>query len=404
MAQLEYATGRNYIAAAPAGKAAYEGHKGHGVLTYAILEALHRPKGAAADPVSVFGIAAHISREVPAISQKTFGIRQQPRFTPTGEDFPLGVRAVVLKDAPPPIPTVPTHVNTAQLTVFKDATCTGAVLQQLQPFTPLALVESKEGCAQIAASGKVIGYVPESRLQKLAGAGGAQMTAAGGEKTDIKEHPWQVAIEVDGVLCGGVIVAQRWVLTAAHCFLPSYKSVRVKAGATNYRTGGAWTGVDRVVLHKFDDKTWDNDLALVKLKARPAGRSIPLARPDLKLEHCQRLEVTGWGRTETGKRSDTLLKAVVPHVDTKTCNEPASHGGQVRPSMLCAGFHKIDTCQGDSGGPLVLKSKDNNDEGDVLVGIVSWGPRLCGQEFKYGVYTRVSAHRDWITKVITTDR
>ena len=110
MAQLEYATGRNYIAAAPAGKAAYEGYKGHGVLTYAILEALHRPKDAAADPVSVFGIAAHISREVPAISQKTFGIRQQPRFTPTGDDFPLGLRTAVLKGAPP-IPLAPTHTT-----------------------------------------------------------------------------------------------------------------------------------------------------------------------------------------------------------------------------------------------------------------------------------------------------
>jgi uncharacterized caspase-like protein len=61
MAQLEHATGRNTIAAAPAGKAAYEGYNGHGVLTYAILEALNRPDGAPAQPVSVFGIAQHIS-------------------------------------------------------------------------------------------------------------------------------------------------------------------------------------------------------------------------------------------------------------------------------------------------------------------------------------------------------
>ena len=53
MAQLEHATGRNIIAAAPAGKAAYEGYQGHGVLTYAILEALHRPEGAVADTVDI---------------------------------------------------------------------------------------------------------------------------------------------------------------------------------------------------------------------------------------------------------------------------------------------------------------------------------------------------------------
>ena len=169
MAQLEYATGRNYITAAPAGKAAYEGHKGHGVLTYAILEALHRPKGAAADPVSVFGIATHISREVPVISQKAFGIRQQPRFTPTGDDFPLGVRTVVLKDAPILIPAKPTHVTKARLKVFKEANCKGLILQELQPFTPLALIQSKRGCAEVADDGRVIGHVTERWLQKLAG-------------------------------------------------------------------------------------------------------------------------------------------------------------------------------------------------------------------------------------------
>ena len=49
---------RRFISAAAAGKAAYEGYQGHGVLTYAILEALHRPEGAAAEPISVLGIGS----------------------------------------------------------------------------------------------------------------------------------------------------------------------------------------------------------------------------------------------------------------------------------------------------------------------------------------------------------
>src|SRR5262245_33284854 len=85
----------------------------------------------------------------------------------------------------------------------------------------------------------------------------------GGEDTDIKDHPWQVALDVDGRLCGGVIIAQQWVLTSAHCFLPDYKAVRVKAGATNYKIGGVWTAAERVVLHSFNAETWENDLALV---------------------------------------------------------------------------------------------------------------------------------------------
>jgi transmembrane serine protease 11E len=69
--------------------------------------------------------------------------------------------------------------------------------------------------------------------------------------------------------------------------------------------------------------------------------------------------------------------------------------------MMCAGSEK-DACQGDSGGPLVLRPSKKADDlrvkGDeVLVGIISWG-ESCGQPKKYGVYTRVSAYRDWIEK------
>jgi WD40 repeat protein len=166
MAQLEHATGRNTIAAAPPGKAAYEGYNGHGVLTYALLEALNRPEGAPTQPVTVYGMAAHVSLEVPAISQRTFGIRQQPRFTPTGDDFSLGVRQTVLKDLPAFIPPSPTHITKEALKVFGEAGGRGGVVHQLNRFTLVALVKSERGWAQIAREGKVLGYVPESKLQK----------------------------------------------------------------------------------------------------------------------------------------------------------------------------------------------------------------------------------------------
>jgi hypothetical protein len=167
MAQLEHATGRNIIAAAPAGKAAYEGYQGHGILTYAILEALHKHEGAVEEAVSVFGIAAHVSRQVPAISQRQFGFLQKPQPKLT-DDFPLGVRKAVLTGAPMLISTTPTHVNTALLKVFKEVGGKGGVVQQLPPFTPVTLVKRERGWAHIARDGKALGYVPEGKLQKLA--------------------------------------------------------------------------------------------------------------------------------------------------------------------------------------------------------------------------------------------
>jgi trypsin len=226
----------------------------------------------------------------------------------------------------------------------------------------------------------------------------------GGVPADIKEHPWQVAFDIKGGLCGGSIIAQNWVLTAAHCFGDTKQpaDVRVKAGATN-RKLGVWSVVDRVVVHEnYNSKTNEHDLALVKLKIRPAGPAIPLAQPEQELKACQVLEITGWGRTtQGGAASETLQKAEVPYVETVTCNEPNAYNGKIKANMICAGLRDggVDSCQGDSGGPLVLRGPD----GAVLIGVVSWGEG-CAQKLKYGVYTRVTPYRDWITKVITSER
>jgi len=228
----------------------------------------------------------------------------------------------------------------------------------------------------------------------------------GGENTNIKEHPWQVALDLRRGLCGGSLIYPNWVLTAAHCFGGSKNpdDVRIKAGVNNYRIGGAWTAVNRVVVHEaYNPATNENDLALVKLKARPAGEPIELARPEDEPQICEALEVTGWGRTsEGGTTSQTLQKATVPYVATATCNAQDAYDGKIRPGMLCAGFAAggVDACQGDSGGPLVLR---RDGKPPVLIGVVGWGEG-CARKLKYGVYARVSAFRSWIERIVKDDR
>ena len=231
----------------------------------------------------------------------------------------------------------------------------------------------------------------------------------GGAPTDIQNHLWQVAINIkrtEGTyLCGGSLVAQNWVLSAAHCFRASDQldAVRVKAGATNYIDQGIWSDVTKVVIHEnYNSKTHEHDLSMVKFRMNPLGRVIPLVQAASNIPVNQPLEVTGWGTTtEGGQISKTLLQAAVPYVDNNTCNEPASYNGRVLPGMMCAGHRdgEIDSCQGDSGGPLVWKTG----AGPILVGVVSFGDG-CARKLKYGVYTRVGAYREWINGVLAADR
>lgn len=232
----------------------------------------------------------------------------------------------------------------------------------------------------------------------------------GGETADIKQHPWQVALQlkVAGTtrLCGGSVIAAQWVLTAAHCFDNNAREPRARAGSTNYAAPGPWLQAERTVVHEgYVAETFENDIALVKLKSSSltaGGRVIPRAAPSVTVPTGQPLEVTGWGAIkEGGSGSSMLMKATVPLVDTATCNAQDSYAGKVKDSMMCAGAKDggIDSCQGDSGGPLVWRTS----EGPVLVGVVSHGEG-CARKLKYGVYTRVGAYRDWIDRVLASDQ
>src|SRR5262249_27210520 len=129
----------------------------------------------------------------------------------------------------------------------------------------------------------------------------------GGVDTTIRQHPWQVALQIRNgkgwLLCGGSLIAPRWVVTAAHCFSQAMGpgDVKIKAGATNYMSEGTWTEVERIVLHDgYDAHSHENDIALIKLGALTSGRTIRLALATETLREMQSLEVTGWGATAEG--------------------------------------------------------------------------------------------------------
>ncbi len=167
--QFAHATGRSTIAAAPAGKAAYEGVNHHGVLTLAMLEAMNRQEGAGAEPVTLLGLGAYVSNRVIEISRQEFGFAQTPK-TDLKDDFTLGLRQAVLKPVTVECKMsgeAAQHITKRAADVREKPAGDAAVTL---PLTRNALVTLKACAGEwglIARGGKDIGYVRFDALEPV---------------------------------------------------------------------------------------------------------------------------------------------------------------------------------------------------------------------------------------------
>jgi|GEM_PF-2487406 len=212
--------------------------------------------------------------------------------------------------------------------------------------------------------------------------------------------PWQIALFQRGrFICGGSIVNERWVVTAAHCVERAPASdFQVLAGTNDRTSGGTRVAVAGVVVHpRYNRKTEDNDIALLNLASPLRQRPIGLITPAQESRFAAagtRATITGWGATsEGGGTPRRLQEARVPIRAQAYCRR--SYGANaITARMLCAGRNSggVDSCQGDSGGPLVVQ---NAAGGWLLAGVTSWGEG-CARPNRPGVYTRVSQFNDWI--------
>ncbi|XP_055594382.1 trypsin-1-like [Uranotaenia lowii] len=220
----------------------------------------------------------------------------------------------------------------------------------------------------------------------------------GGVKADIKEFPWMVQLLYRGTYyCGGTLISDRYILTAAHCVL-NFKAAQITVKLYDVQHSKM---VIRAVekLHGnngFSLDTFNNDIALVKLHnaVNVVERFVTVCLPTPGKSYANKEgTVTGWGKLANGSLSQVLQKVQVPIMTNAQCKKSAYRASRITDNMMCAGFPDggHDACQGDSGGPLQIGDTSLRE----VVGIVSWGEG-CAKPNYPGVYTRVNRYLQWI--------
>ncbi|XP_017669506.1 PREDICTED: plasma kallikrein-like isoform X3 [Lepidothrix coronata] len=229
----------------------------------------------------------------------------------------------------------------------------------------------------------------------------------GGTDSSPGEWPWQVSLHVklsrQRHLCGGSIISNQWILTAAHCVtsLANPNSWRVYAGIlkqSEINEDTPFFRVEEIIVHpQYKYAQAGYDIALMKL-AKPMNFTdlqLPICLPSKEDTNIFYTDcwVIGWGyRKEKGRVQDILQKAPIPLMSTEEC-QARYRKRRIGDKVICAGYDEggRDACKGDSGGPLSCR----HEEVWYLVGITSWGEG-CARPWQPGVYTKVAEYSDWI--------
>ncbi|XP_032724383.1 serine protease 44-like [Lontra canadensis] len=244
-----------------------------------------------------------------------------------------------------------------------------------------------------------------------AGCGRRSMRIVGGFPAAEGKWPWQVSLQInDRHMCGGSLIASRWVLTAAHCIF-GHVEYTAKLGDIFMEEHTSRMAIEipvqDIVIHQDYNPIGliENDIALALLEF-PVNFSshvqpVCLPKKAFMVQGGTECWVTGWGKLNEAGQAGGVVKrlreAELNIIRYEKCNmmlqtEMETSSDLVKEGMVCGySTQGKDACQGDSGGPLVCELNKTW----VQVGIVSWGIG-CGRKNFPGIYTEVSFYKDWV--------
>jgi len=228
----------------------------------------------------------------------------------------------------------------------------------------------------------------------------------GGEEVDPAcpncKYDFMVSLQTNSGyhFCGGALVREDWVITAAHCVQgdsPSQVKVKIGLHNVNGTQGSITRSVSQIIIHpSYSSWSLNNDYAILQLSQPITNfEPIQLVTDTSHDEEPVMATTMGWGATQSGGWGSNILLEVDVPIDDSCGNYSNS---DITNNMVCAGFNTggYDSCQGDSGGPLIMTNSDGEYE---LIGIVSWGYG-CAEPGYPGVYAKVHSRLDWFFSYI----
>lgn len=221
--------------------------------------------------------------------------------------------------------------------------------------------------------------------------------------TEEKEH-----------LCGGIVIAENAVLTAAHCV--DQRSSNRAAIQPRLHIGGQNTDepVEKLeTLVAIGHPGWTgnlmngDDLVILKLNQSTCVTPVTTLGAEDPYDRASQgqLFFLGFGRTSIGGRFSYVLNAGFMNTFNIThCNERYDMQPELTEDAVCVRAQTtVGICTGDDGGPLILQPTIREMK-DVLVGIASFSTAGCTETEGVSVMMNVHAYTDWIEETLQSER
>ncbi|KAG6458161.1 trypsin, alkaline C-like [Manduca sexta] len=226
----------------------------------------------------------------------------------------------------------------------------------------------------------------------------------GGTVTTINQYPVMASLLLTRDFvhwrhnCGGSILNQRSILSAAHCLYRRQPNVyRARLGSSFASSGGVIFNFAQFIMHpNYNSRNQDNDVAIMRTSSGISYNNViqpaRIAGANYNLRDNERVWAAGWGVTSvnSNQHSEQLRHVQVYTINQAVCRQRYAARSPITDNMLCSGVLDVggrDQCQMDSGGPLLHNG--------IVVGVCSFGHR-CAEPRYPGVNARVSRFATWI--------